>query len=899
MNYICILVNTLYNFVVYLLTILDSDIRRDIFIGVTGLMIAIIIFIAEIISNKKYDLEKRVILSKTEIISNMKLCIIVFFLFLIASLIKSPYNFSEEVSGFNCPFLYIISQIVLNVMVLIFLYKTFKTFKIAVMLNINKEYFSKKIDEYVYERTIQIEEEATNRSLKNIKESEKQFEEYVHNNNILSCDVLIASFSEQNYLPIYTKRKGIIKSYDYKKLNIIIENINNDSEENLKEYISPDNPVFIFTKRVGDDLEKNSIIGYCLKGYNEYFKEFPECIILDQNSQYLDDEVKLINADMFAMTNNDFIEPYYYDESNKLFNYLNHLYLNNLNGVKEHAISQLSETARMFYKNKTKNFNYTFFLNQVLYLSYTYGAFEDYQRVSDLIYSLYYEQLQYEGADIKQAAYDFSNQYFKYNYFSVKKDEDIRYYDELMANLLKYISVLIKEKKFDAISVMFENILLEHKNFSDEEINKKAIINFQFACGIIYCLIVYTDTNEVDDHDREILMEIINWSRCYFVNVDDSWKIIINFRIYFNNHSAVQKVYNHFDLDFVDHKYLSSWSSWHMDEKLILREFLCAFKIFYIDKDNIDFEKITKDDKFYFEKLLDNFKTVKETKFEKELKLKFENIYNESLSLAIKDAERKEKEYFKQNELDKAKVENFKKRIIKEVFQESELEAYLRVNGKLEKSDKKLKRVCGINQLLPRRTFFKDFGSYESIVEQLGIAFSQKKEEEFIEKIESISEKINEDINHLLNRLENIENYVLITNYSNCHYIDNYDRQKHIITINNNKMDVLIFSKIKNIYLIEKQYFPILQYCNFDDNFSQQCIEDGRLYYEFNDCSLDETLRNELIKNTRWLAEKGDIYEQHEYLKQHCQIRIFLAFRYQKVKNSKALKFAIVDKSNT
>ena len=86
-----------------------------------------------------------------------------------------------------------------------------------------------------------------------------------------------------------------------------------------------------------------------------------------------------------------------------------------------------------------------------------------------------------------------------------------------------------------------------------------------------------------------------------------------------------------------------------------------------------------------------------------------------------------------------------------------------------------------------------------------------------------------------------------------------------------------------------------MQYCSFDENFSQQYIEDVGLYYEFNDCSANETLRNELIKNTRWLAEKGDVYEQHEYLKQQCQIRMFLSFRYKKVKSSKALKFTISD----
>lgn len=898
MKEICTLINISNNFIIRLLTTLDSDIRRDIFIGVTGLMIAIIIFIAEIISNKDHDLKKRVILNKTKIISNMKFCIIVFFLFLIASLVESPYKIPKEASGFNCPFLYIINQIALNIMILIFLYRTFKMFKIAVKLNINKEYFSEEIDKYVCDRTVQIEREATEKSLKNIKESKKQFENYIKKNNILSNNIFILGFSEHNYLPIYAKKKGIIKSYDYKKIDIIIENINNNSVENLKEYISTDNPVFIFAKQVGDNLERNNIVGYCLKGYKEYFKEFSECIILDQNSLYLDDEVKLINTDMFAMTNNDFHELSYYDENNKLFNYINHLYSNNLYGIKEYAISQLSETARKFYKNKFKNSKYVSFLSNILSLAYNNDDFMCYQKVSGLIYFLYYQQLQITGADIKQVAYDFSNQYFKFNYFSVNKGEDTRYYDQLMANLLKFICGLIKEKRFDAIPVVFKNVLLEQTSFLDEEINQKEIINFQFACGIIYSLILYTNANKVNEQDREIIIKIIDWSRSYFVNIYNAWEIIINFRTYFNTSSSVQRVYNHFDLDFVDHKYSSSWSSWSMDEKLILREFLCTYKIFYIDKDNIDFEKITKNDKFYFEQLLETFKKNEKTKLEKYLKLDFENIYEDSLLVAISYAEQKEKEYFKQNKLDKEKVDTLKKIIIEEIYQNNNLESYLCNNEKIENCDKKLKRVVGINQLLPRKVFFKEIGGYESIAKQFGSAFKKRQKEEFIKKIEDVSEAVNEDINSLLNHLENLENYVLITNNISCRHIKNYDRKHNNITINNKKIDVLILPETSNMYLIEKQYLPILQYCSFDENFSQQYIEDAGLYYEFNDCSANETLRNELIKNTRWLAEKGDVYEQHEYLKQQCQIRIFLAFRYQKVKNSKALKITIDPESN-
>ena len=77
----------IYEFFLKTSYILNSDIRRDIFIGVTGLTVAIIIFIAEAISNKKYELEKRVILDKTKIINNMRFCILILFTMFASSIV--------------------------------------------------------------------------------------------------------------------------------------------------------------------------------------------------------------------------------------------------------------------------------------------------------------------------------------------------------------------------------------------------------------------------------------------------------------------------------------------------------------------------------------------------------------------------------------------------------------------------------------------------------------------------------------------------------------------------------------------------------------------------------------------------------------------------------------------
>ena len=98
----------------------------------------------------------------------------------------------------------------------------------------------------------------------------------------------------------------------------------------------------------------------------------------------------------------------------------------------------------------------------------------------------------------------------------------------------------------------------------------------------------------------------------------------------------------------------------------------------------------------------------KETKFERELKLdiKNNNLIN-LLKLVIADAEKKEKDYLKSNQLNEENLKKFERIIRKNVFESDKLEDYLKKLNKIENVDVKLKRVSGINELIPRDIFFE------------------------------------------------------------------------------------------------------------------------------------------------------------------------------------------------
>ena len=883
----------IYECLLKVLYLLDSDIRRDIFIGVTGLTIAIIVFIAEAISNKEYELEKRVILYKTKIINNMKFCIMTLLIMFISSIVISSHeDITTKSTYIQNDYLYMFLQIMINILIIIFMYRTFKMFKVAVKLNTDKEYFNKELDNYVNKRSSEIEKEAANNSLENIKKLKQNFDDYVKNNKILSTDIYEVGFSEKSYMPIYTNKRGIIKNFNYKKIDSMIESINDVSIEESKDYLPNNEPVFVFAKQIGDKLEKESIIGYCLKGYKVYFQDFSNSIIYDEHSMYIADEIKLINKNLLDFAS-DFSEPDDFDETNKLFNYFNYLYQNNLNGVRKFALYQLEETARNLYKDKYKNHRYVIFLNRISSLAYKDENFEEYQQISRLIFFLYYQQLKIYGNDTKKVAYNFANHYFKYDYFSIKKNKDLRFYDELMSNLLRFICSLIQDKEFDVLSILFKNILLEHDRHISDEFDEKDILNLQFAIGIVQCLIMLVDKNDISEEEKKEITGIINWARQYFINTYDAWQIVNNFKKYCNKKTSIQDVYDHLEFDFVDHEYLSSWSGWHIDEKLILKELLYSFKIRTVFKDSINYDEITKDDKYYFSSLLELISSNEKTTYEKKLNINcsFDSLI-ESLKAVIKDSEKKEEEFIKNNQLDKNKLDEFEKIIKETAFKSSELDDYLSGLNKIIKNDIKIKRVCGINQLIPRDVFFENYGGHETLAEQFGGVFDSAKEREFINKIDSISCISEDNVNNVLMKIEKIEDYLLITNYLNCDNINGYDGYSDCIKIGDKELQIMKIPQIESIYLIEKKYLPRLQYCSFDEEYDKKNIV-GSLYYELSDCSRDDDLRAEIIEKSNWLSEKGTIEEQNEYLKQQCRLKLFMAFKFIKIKKSRAIKFII------
>ena len=66
-------------------------------------------------------------------------------------------------------------------------------------------------------------------------------------------------------------------------------------------------------------------------------------------------------------------------------------------------------------------------------------------------------------------AYNFANNMFRFNLYLVKKNPDIRYYDNLMSGLLRFIIYLMNLSNYEAINVLLDNILMERINYIDNK----------------------------------------------------------------------------------------------------------------------------------------------------------------------------------------------------------------------------------------------------------------------------------------------------------------------------------------------------------------------------------------------------------------------------------------------
>lgn len=864
----------IFNWFIEILQKLDGDTRTNIYIGITGILVAIVIFIAEIISNKKIEIYKRLMLEKTQILKNVRNMIIILAIIWFGQIIKKD----------DCKIAYFFEQLLINCAIIFSMVQTMKTFLKAIKLNTNQEYFDTQLQEYLYskvEENIHIKEKNTIK----LAEKNKEFLEYIKSSKVFNFEPYMFNL-EDGYNRLEFNKYGYITSYNYYILNKIEENlkiktIKTEKDDNPTDNISNQKPEIYLCKKIGDKCANNYPIAYYKNVKKEYINMINRAITID-NEKYIncDSEISKIIDDIFAITYQNSLNT---DDEDILINFYEFICKNKYESIIATFLDKIYNINKGI-NNINKNEKFCGFLNRLMAISFKYDRYDAFDNIGNYIVSLYIDRIKVKGADLKHIAYRYANDVFIINKYSVIRRGDYKYYDVIMANLLVIIKTFLRKNDIEAIMVLFNNIYFEKREYySKNEFNDFDIVEFQFIIAIIYMILYMYKKQEKNEEKYVVnISKIIEVLRYKFFELYDIWDTILKFNKYSEKNSEIQKVIESVDFDSDVHKYENAWSSNPLDINQVLKSMIYMFRIQYVDIEGIDDNDISREDGYKYNRLLEIFKNqsfeILENKYE------YEELYKADvinlLSKVVGIIKQKETEYELNAEIDDNKVNRFKDILIKSCNKKSKLEELIFDLGKVRESDLKLKRVFGISELIPRNWFIKDDYNNvytDNVAEDFGDAFKRGINKEVIEYLINKSNISDKTLEETIRNISNIEDYILIANRNLLSNL-NFDYNNEYVNVNGKKLYTLYTLQIEKFMLINKNALPFIELCKYDESYDEANII-GNIYFELTDCANDKSLREKIISGNDWIKEKGTIEEQDNYLKMKCDFKVFKAYR--------------------
>jgi len=856
----------------------NGSVRIDSFIGIVGVIIAIVIFVAETMNDTNIESQKKFVLTKTKMKKSMILSVLILAFCIIKQLL--PYN--NKCSDL-IKIIFFFLEFSLNILIIWSISLTIRLFVVSIKLKAESKFFYEEYYKYIKSRLEKIHRQKIKSSNKkidkdSIKRIIKENEKYFTTSEInLKC-----------YIPVKANKSGIFKSYSTRALQTIIDKIE-EKEINNSELIIYSSPLFVLPLKENEKINRGVTIAYYKNDIVGYEDLLRNSIILNDSIPYQDDEINLIISDLFLIASS---KEEGFDADNRLFNYFDYLYKNEMYSILNMSYEYIRRVYINKYKDLHENKELAKFLDMLAKLAYSNEDFERFKFTYDYIYYCYSQQLNYTD-DIREVSYEFSNDIIRYDYYSIKKNDDTIYFDVLLSNLMNFLFDLIVRKEFKAINDIFQNVVFDYNHFIDEEPDQYDIIRIQFCFGFIYGLIILSDKDCFTEKHKEGLKVLINNIKCFFMDIYNQNDAILYFKRYYNRASNVYDVYSRFDFRFEKKEYRNSWSGFIVEDIYILKEFIYIFTIYYSNLEDINNELVKRENKYFFQKLLDSVKTDNNSKIDELLDINFDNTHLiELLEKLVELCDKEEKKYIKTHQLNKNKIEKFRNTIFDEIEKGNQLTSYLKKNRKYSLSTKKGKRMFGFNQIIRRDIFFENIGGLENISKDYAQALLEGISKDYLKKLDSISETIKISIKEFVDNINNNDKYIIITSPMNWNIVELYNLDDYQVRINDKTIDVIMIPKAKDIYLIKKKQLPRIELLEPIDAFDSGILKNG-VYYDLIDCSTNEEARNEIQENTKWLEEKGNIEDQMEYLKGNCAFKLFISPSIKKTPNSKCYKFIV------
>lgn len=868
----------LYMFMYDIIKFLDNDVRLDAYIGVTGVLVAIVIFTAEFTFNQKHNIYKKVIITKSKIVKNIGFMIFILALsWFITSIDSKNYNIY-----------YFLSQVFLNICIINSMFCTYRLFKLIIIWNYNIGELNKIMDNYIIDETVKAFN--INISKKEISDIKiEYFDKYLNESEYIKYNLYFED-DKNEYKKLYLKDEKYIVDINYDLLTKISEsnqlNVTTNYEEITKSSIINDNNqdvAIILAKKIGDIIDKHSPILFYKNINTELASELPAIFKLDHNPIYSYDNIVDIINNLFSMAMDDKLN---FDNNSRLLNYYTLLCEKKIEHIRNLFINVIDNYYYEAIKNEQFNISYSRFLNRLIHIAYKYKEYNNFKTFTSYLNGCYYNRI-VENTDYKQIAYDYSKTSFRYYLYSSNKNIDYKYYDISLASLLQLINQFVKICEFEAIFVLFDNIYFDEYNITAEvDFDEINIAQFQFLIGIFSSILYNYDKFKEEEFLKiKKLIEILKYRFFDFYDVSD---FILKFQKYYKYNSQLYEKYDNWGFDVVDHKYKTSWTGYSIDELEVLKLMLYSFTIDFENIDDCILSKIERNNKYFYNNLLTKFSTNNYPLLEKYLDYESYNKVNviSVLNKFVAICKKLDDEYEKSEKLSKIKISQFENRIRKFSEKEIGIMPYI----VFDKTNKKLKKVFGINQIIPRNIFFEDVIGMENIADNYGLAFPKGINKEIIDKIVKNITISKNTLEEEIAKLKNLEDYIIICS-NHTLYNAKLKREKDCIKIKDKIVEVIIENTVNGFILTNKKQLPSVSICEFPEEYNVKNIKNN-LFFELLDCSENEKLRMEIISKSKWLAEKGNIDEQNEYLKKHCILKIYKSYF---IKSKKDIKYTMIE----
>lgn len=511
---------------------MSSNDRLDIFLGITGLLIAIMIFITESMAQeKKYKINQKIIQKETRLKFNITLLVTTLIVIWMSNLIGKS-EIEEKTFFIINENLYYFIQMLINILIISSFLGTVKMCYSIIALNLDKDLVNKKVNEYIRHNAKKINNKRSKEDKKielRCHGEKNKYQNFIkkYQSNIDKTEIM-KIYKEE----IKSNETGIIVGVNFTEIQNMLSSNSIYLNFTVGEKIDRDKVIAYSTE---ENLEKNlKILNYItIENNNKYQKEFSEnCSDLIKKS---------VNGGNFCT----------YDDDNNIYEYLTFLYNNKMSHLIKYFWKVLLDYKVKICIDYDSNRKFIKLLQKLSGICYMNRDYIKYENLKQCEYELYEKQLT-KCRNSKDNTFSFSINFCRTIALSyICKNRKYMYYDNLLSYILNYMCKLMKLKKYKDIKILLDNIVIIVKN--NVYLNEKE--NYQFIFGVIKYITYLYNKKIIKKSEVNKIKDIVNMLKKYFIMKESPQNYIEKFFKYFEEETKIQNVYCYFELEIVDRKY--------------------------------------------------------------------------------------------------------------------------------------------------------------------------------------------------------------------------------------------------------------------------------------------------------------------------------------------------------